>query len=565
MTHGYLVDVVLDDADAQRLHPHLRQMAATGLRLLDQLPDALPDAIVFWRRRPDAEALLQRALRDGRVMRDGRLQPFTGTADELAEMLELMPGQVDWLPDGRQLRVKVCGHPHVTVTPRHLAWRPMMQASMQVDKHASRPELWVPVDDGVQGLPWDTMTDADGCVLGEWAYSGLMRSYVLPHPAATPAELQHLLERAGQRDAHHAVMAPTHMLNMVHGAVDGRPKAKDRKLRNKGTAVERFVAGYGKKGGTVVTVELTCGAQMLLEGSTDTLAQSEADVVRTLMDQATKVFTPDVLRTFASLCALMDPSSGVVHADYATLGSVRGWAADTLDAGSAPLKRGVGGGVVPRTNSRRKRLQESLRTLMTYRWRLTGKAGKNTSRHLEGQLVVPAGVEWMEREGIVVGDPSLYVMLNPLLFTPLMAAGWVAAFDKRLLLLEDDALRVGIYLARRMAPSFASHDLGDGKPLKFGVGTLLEGAGLSSWPDRIRKHGPDAAREQVVQTLEQLCDLQDGGPALWYEYHAAETPAADAVTVWHGQHLVEAQLQHSDKRVAAAKRHAASRQADLQA
>ena len=554
MMHRYLVDVVLDAAEAERVLPQVLQLHAAGLT--HPQFDQLPDYVVWWRVRPDAQRLYERAKRDGRVDRDGRLHPWAGTVDELAELLEVTAGRVDVLPDGRQLSVRVKWHPHaVQVTPRHLSIRPM--PSCQADKQASRPDLWLPVDDGVQGLPWDRMTAADGSVLPDWSHSGLLRCDKLPWPAATPQDRQLLVERARLLDQRHAAVAPTRMLDIAQGAVTHGRTAKDRKLRNKGTAVERLVAGRGKPGGTLVTVTLLDGTQMLLRGGTELVAHSEADVAAALMDQATLAFTPDVLRTFTSLCALMD-KDGRVRADYVTLAELRGWNPETLDAGSSGHKR-LDGVAVPRVLTRRKQLQASVQTLLDYQFGVV--AGKH---YVTGPLVVA-----YLRGGTVTNgraqERRVSVALNPELFTPLVMQGLVAAFDKRLLLLEDWPLRLGIYLARRMAPSFATHQLDTGRPQEFRVATMLEGAGLTGWPELLRRHGPKQARQEVQRHLAQLHDLQDGGPALWNEYHEAEAAADDTVSVWHGQHVVEAQKQLTTKRRAARDRKLTSKQADKQA
>jgi hypothetical protein len=248
-------------------------------------------------------------------------------------------------------------------------------------KHVIRPVLWLPADDTVKGLQWDTMTSTDGKLLDEWANSGVLRDRVLPYPAATPEQRQLLVDRAKLLDLHHTAVAPTRMLDVVHGVVTGGRKASDRKLRHQGTAVERLVAGRGKQGGTQVTVKLQDGSQLLLQGGTELLARSEADVAAALMDQATQAFTPDVLRTFTSLCALMD-RDGRVRADYVTLAELRGWDPATLDAGSAALKR-QDGELVPRARTKRKRLQDAVQTLLDYQFSVTD--GRN---YVTGPLVV---------------------------------------------------------------------------------------------------------------------------------------------------------------------------------
>jgi hypothetical protein len=535
------VDVVLDTAEAARVLPQLHQLSAAGLS--HPQFDQMPDAVTWWRVRPDAAQLAELARREGRVETDGKLHPWDGALAELAEYLQVMPGRVDVLPDGRQLSVRVSGHPQaVVVTPLQMSIRALQQASMHPCKHVIRPVLWLPADDTVKGLQWDTMTSTDGKLLDEWANSGVLRDRVLPYPAATPEQRQLLVDRAKLLDLHHTAVAPTRMLDVVHGVVTGGRKASDRKLRHQGTAVERLVAGRGKQGGTQVTVKLQDGSQLLLQGGTELLARSEADVAAALMDQATQAFTPDVLRTFTSLCALMD-RDGRVRADYVTLAELRGWDPATLDAGSAALKR-QDGELVPRARTKRKRLQDAVQTLLDYQFSVTD--GRN---YVTGPLVVA-----YLRGGVLANgraqERRVSVALNPELFTPLVMQGLVAAFDRRLLLLEDGPLRLGIWLVRRMAPSFVTHQLDTGRPQEFKVATMLEGAGLPLWPDMLRKHGPRQARLEIQQHLAQLHDLPDGGPGVWHEYHAADDPAADTVSVWHGTHVVARQLQLKSKSVA---------------
>jgi hypothetical protein len=59
MTHRYGVDVVLDTAEAARVLPQLHQLSAAGLS--HPQFDQMPDAVTWWRVRPDAAQLAELA------------------------------------------------------------------------------------------------------------------------------------------------------------------------------------------------------------------------------------------------------------------------------------------------------------------------------------------------------------------------------------------------------------------------------------------------------------------------------------------------------------------------
>ena len=90
MIHRYRVDVVLDSDEVERVMPQLQQLQAAGIT--HPRFDELLDYVTWWCVRPNARQLHERAQRDGRVMRDGKLHPWAGTVDELAMLLEVVIG-----------------------------------------------------------------------------------------------------------------------------------------------------------------------------------------------------------------------------------------------------------------------------------------------------------------------------------------------------------------------------------------------------------------------------------------------------------------------------------------
>jgi hypothetical protein len=80
---------------------------------------------------------------------------------------------------------------------------------------------------------------------------------------------------------------------------------------------------------------------------------------------------------------------------------------------------------------------------------------------------------------------------------------------------------------------------------------MLSSAGLTLWPELIRKHGPAGARQQVQAWLEELRDLDGGGPALWFQYVPADAAVDDRVLWRPAIHVLQRQAAVSSKRLRA--------------
>jgi hypothetical protein len=521
-TPGYVVDLVLDDSvlpELQRMqHAWLAQQSAA---------DTHPDVVLLWRVTPETHTLLEQVRATARVQGPGgRDVQHTLVVDDLAEMLTPLPARVDLEAGGRQVRVLVAGHT-LTVTPRRLAIVPQ---DLKDRWAPSKPRLTLWVDGG-------TNPDA-----------GLVGARVLPFPAATPRDLQALVDRAAALDSALTATAPTRMLAAAANVTTHAHRAKDRKVREVGVGVLQTKNGTSK--GVQVEVRLLEDTQLLLTGGPEYASGDPQSVVDKLMDQVARVFSTDTLRLFTSLCCLMD-RHGQVALDYATLARLRGWDPATLDSGSSSTRPGKDGTLVPRSGSRRKALQDAVDTLVRYRFQLVEKRKDATERqYLTGPLVVELARGHTERNG-QRRERGVVLQLNPILFVPEAKAGLLAAFDKRLLMTTDQTLRLGVWLTRRMAQSLATERLDKHEQVEQRVETMLSSAGLTLWPELIRKHGPAGARQQVQAWLEELRDLDGGGPALWFQYVPADAAVDDRVLWRPAIHVLQRQAAVSSKRLRA--------------
>jgi hypothetical protein len=143
------------------------------------------------------------------------------------------------------------------------------------------------------------------------------------------------------------------------------------------------------------------------------------------------------------------------------------------------------------------------------------------------------------------------VQLNPAIFGPLSAAGLMTAMDPRLLRLSAHAMRIGTYMAARMAPSFATQKLDQkGGRIEVRVATLLEQTG-KDWADLVADRGKGPARQKVKAWLNELETAPDGGPIAWVKYVEADDVMDDQVVYQPGVHVFERQMASSSKRLGA--------------
>jgi hypothetical protein len=446
----------------------------------------------------------------------GRIVPTLLQLEDMAEVMAPMPARCDLGPAG-QLRVEVAGKVLV-VTPRRLAVVPQAEGDRWAGA-TQRPTLWLP-DAPVR---------------------------VLPYPASTAAEQKALSSRAALLDMPLTSMAPSAVLFALNGAMTASPKAQHRRLRE--TAPQAFDPIYaptGEECGKVLVVTLSHGHQLLLN-STDELRQQAAGgepinmdaVAASVMKQAARHLDEGPLRMFLTLCHLRD-TAGRVTTDYKTLAMLRGADPLTLDDGAGRKKR-RGDKEVDRTPTLRARLHRDLETLLQYTWRVSWMLTAKRGKYLEGPLVTRQLAGGEETASGKRKETHVQLQLNPAIFDPLAAAGLLTAVDRRLLCMSPLAMRIGAYVAGRLALSFVVQrkDLSHGK-LEVRVQTLLEAVG-ADWGEVVAKRGKGPARVWLQGLLGELQDAQHGGPVNWAEHVPGDRPDDDCVRFHQGAHLLERQ------------------------
>ena len=515
MTHGYLVDIVLMDDDVERTARLSAMMQAWLANPQGDDQGGHPDVVLWWYVHHDAAEELERARREGRVEVNGKQVPTTLELDDVAYMLGVMPGRVDLHPDGHQVQVRVAGQV-VTVTPRRLSIMPQSPTG-RWSSPAARPTLWLP-DTAVR---------------------------VMPYRPATQDEKRLLRDRASDEPT---FTAPTAMAAALNGATTAAPKAKDRRLRVSSHEVILKNKPTGEPDGKMVVVTLRHGHQLLLEGSTVTRTKDGDDVAKAIMEQAARHLDDGIMRVFLTLCCLRD-ASGCITTNYEELARLQGLNPKALDAGQSPIRHrhGVEAKRVP---TLRARLKRDLDTLMGYVWNVSWKLKLKENEYLEGPLVVPIMTRGTESNGRR-RETHVVVQLNPAIFGPLSAAGLMTAMDPRLLRLSAHAMRIGTYMAARMAPSFATQKLDQkGGRIEVRVATLLEQTG-KDWADLVADRGKGPARQKVKAWLNELETAPDGGPIAWVKYVEADDVMDDQVVYQPGVHVFERQMASSSKRLGA--------------
>ena len=272
-----------------------------------------------------------------------------------------------------------------------------------------------------------------------------------------------------------------------------------------------------------VIVRLMGGSQLFLDVDTFPAGTDSATCLQAGLQQLARTFDGDTLRTLLALVLLRD-ADGVVLENYQHLAGLMGWTPESL---------------VAHGNRRNKTLRSSVATLMTVRFLIS-----NAGQMMAAPLLVEVGEVQTKRPR---KKRQRMLVLNPAIWGPLTRAGLVTAFDRRLLQVSEPAMRIGLYLAARLGPSYATHHLDQHKGLPHTLATLLDGAGVK-WRDGVKKHGPAALRAKVQGWLDELQAAPGGGPPLWFEYLRRDAVGDDLITVWYGPHLLAEQDSVSSKR-----------------